>query len=269
MKKEGTALPAKKLFFEAMFEQYHRPEFISPDPLELLYLYHNPSDREIVGLLASALAYGRVAQILKSVERVLNEMRPSPRKFLEKTGEASLREIFRGFKHRFTTDCELVELLLGIQDALRKYGSLQACFLAGLSDGDETTLPALVSFVREIGSHSCGRNNSLISLPERKSACKRLHLFLRWMVRSDDVDPGGWDSVAPAKLLVPLDTHMFRICAMLGMTSRSQADMRASEEITAGFRKIDPLDPVRYDFALTRLGIRRVGELSSLIERYA
>ena len=97
----------------------------------------------------------------------------------------------------------------------------------------------------------------LLPSPSAGSACKRLNLFLRWMVRQDNVDPGGWDSVSPAKLIIPLDTHMHRIGRRLGLTPRRQADLRTAIEITEGFRGICPSDPVRYDFALTRLGIRR------------
>ncbi|MRR38115.1 DUF2400 family protein, partial [bacterium] len=115
---------------------------------------------------------------------------------------------------------------------------------------------ALHAFTRAILPHAaCGSTSSLIPDPGRKSACKRLHLYLRWMVRSDEIDPGVWTGISPDSLVVPLDTHMFRISGALGLTSRSQADEKAAREITAGFRKICPGDPVRYDFSLTRLGI--------------
>lgn len=165
LQRERIPSPGKKVFIQEVYERYHRAEFISPDPLEVLYLYEDPSDREIVGLIASSLAYGRVAQILKSVNSVLKSMGPSPREFLEDVSEASLKEVFRGFKHRFTTDAELVDLLLGIQDAVRKYGSLQACFLAGFNVKDETVLPALSGFVRQIGSRRSGEYSSLVSIP--------------------------------------------------------------------------------------------------------
>jgi uncharacterized protein (TIGR02757 family) len=259
----------RRMLLQEVFKRYHRSEFISPDPLEFLYRYENPLDQEIVGLLASSLAYGRVAQIVRSVDGVLEKLGKSPRAFLEGAGEAVLRDTFYGFKHRFTTDSELVDLLMGAQGAIRRYGSLQACFLAGLSQGDETTISALSAFTREINIRADEQYNSLIPQPTKKSACKRLHLYLRWMVRSDEIDPGAWTGVSPAKLIVPLDTHMHRICRLLGMTSRVQADARTAREITEGFRRISPEDPVRYDFSLTRLGIRREGvELSKILEKY-
>ncbi len=258
---KNTSIKERKVFLEKVFERFHRPEFISPDPLEFLPRYDEPLDREIVGLIASALAYGRVRQILKSVAKVLAEMGPSPRAFLEETGQVHIREIFHGFKHRFTTGEELAELLIGMRQVIREYGSLRECFTAGMSPQDGTTIPALHAFTRAILPRaSCGCNSSLIPDPGRKSACKRLHLFLRWMVRSDEIDPGVWTGISPDSLIVPLDTHMFRIAGALGMTSRSQADEKAAREITAGFRDINPRDPVRYDFSLTRLGILGIND---------
>jgi uncharacterized protein (TIGR02757 family) len=125
-----------------------------------------------------------------------------------------------------------------------------------VSSGDETVLPALGEFAEELRSLGGLGDCHLLPRPERGSACKRLNLYLRWMVRQDQVDPGGWEGVSPARLVVPLDTHMRRLCAAMGFTRRSCAGMRAALEATARFREIAPEDPVRYDFALTRLGIR-------------
>ncbi|HPW69118.1 MAG: TIGR02757 family protein [Desulfomonilia bacterium] len=260
----------RKVFLRETFDRFHHPEYISPDPLEFVHLYADPLDREIAGLVASALAYGRVAQVLKSVNKVFGQMGCSPRAFLDNTPGPVLRERFRGFKHRFTTECELADLFVGIQSVLRRHGTLQACFLSGLRAGDDTVGPALCAFVRELNVHeNNGGSNSLIPVPDKNSACKRLHLYLRWMVRSDAVDPGVWTDVSPEKLIVPLDTHMFRTCRSLGMTTRSQADGKTALEITSAFRKIEPGDPVKYDFSLTRIGIRREGDLSRMIETCA
>ena len=138
-----------------------------------------------------------------------------------------------------------------------RYGSLYGCFLSGYGPGDSNILPALSFLVGELTGPVKGGYNSLLPLPERGSACKRLNLFLRWMVREDRVDPGGWTRVSPAKLIIPLDTHMHRMGVGLRLTGRKNADMRTAMEITRSFKKIAPRDPVRYDFALTRLGIRR------------
>lgn len=240
---------------ELLYDRYNRREYVHPDPLEFLYGYNDVRDREIVALIASSLAYGRVAQILRSTSRVLRLM-PSPADFIRKSNEASLRSSLRDFKHRFTTGDEMASMLLGAKRMIGRYGSLEACFCSGFDDRDETVLPALCSFTSQLNSSVGVRRSSLVPLAADGSACKRLNLFLRWMVRRDRVDPGGWFEVPSSKLLVPLDVHMHRICLSLGLTGRKQGDMRTTLEITAAFRKAAPDDPARYDFALTRLGIR-------------
>jgi uncharacterized protein (TIGR02757 family) len=245
-----------KRALDDLYARYNRREFVHPDPLEFLYHYEDIRDREIVGLVASALAYGRVQQILKSVSLVLQRMQPSPYIFLKQALREALLLDFAGFKHRFTTGEDIVSMLLGIKGAIERYGSLYTCFTAGLKKNDDTILPAISAFAKELSTEHNGMPNSLLPSPTKGSACKRLNLFLRWMVREDEVDPGGWDVVPASKLIVPLDTHMHRICLALELTKRKQADIRTASEITAAFRTISPDDPVRYDFALTRLGIR-------------
>ena len=245
--------PDKKVF-EELYARFNRREFVHPDPLEFLYEYDDPGDREIVGLVASCLAYGRVKQILASVRKVLSRM-GKPSVFVRQADAGELRTAFKGFKHRFTTGAEIAALLYGTGRLLDEYGSLERCFAAGLSASDLTTVPALSAFVDRL-CKAASLKSHLVPHPSSGSACKRLHLFLRWMVRRDEVDPGGWTSVRPSRLVVPVDTHMHRICLGLGLTRRKQADVVAALEVTAAFRKIAPQDPVKYDFAITRLGIR-------------
>ncbi|MBE9569833.1 MAG: TIGR02757 family protein [Proteobacteria bacterium] len=251
---------------EHLYEKYNRREFVHPDPLEFLYDYNDLRDREIAGFLASSLAYGRVSQIIKSVSFVLERMNPSPFRFLESASMESLSRTFSGFKHRFTTGDELAAMVFGVKCVIIKYGSLYACFKTALVNDTETIMPALTAFVKELSAGFNNQNNSLLPSPANGSACKRLNLFLRWMVRRDDVDPGGWDDISPSNLVVPLDTHLHRICLALGLTNRRQADMKTAMEITDAFRKIAPHDPVRYDFALTRLGIRKDTDITSFLD---
>lgn len=265
-------LPQSQMFpmlnrerLDELYAQYNRRKFVHPDPLEFLYDYKDIRDREIVGLIASSLAYGRVAQILKSVSSVFERM-PSPSIFLRHASQKSLLKTFKGFKHRFTTEEEIAVTLFGIKRVIERYGSLHACFTACMND-DDTILPALSAFVKELIVESDRQRNSLLPLPTRGSACKRLYLFLRWMVRKDDVDPGGWDNVPRSKLIVPLDIHMHRICLALGLTQRKQANMRTAVEITTAFRTIAPDDPVKYDFALTRLGIRDDTDMNAFLKQ--
>jgi uncharacterized protein (TIGR02757 family) len=238
-----------------LYETYNHREYVHPDPLEFLYDYQDLRDREIVGLVASSLAYGGVRQILKGVKSVLDRME-SPYAFLKDNSRESLISIFKGFKYRFTTGEELAGMLYGIKRVVERDGSLQACFVNALSDDHETIILALSELVKALSAVFESRPRSLLPSPEAGSACKRLNLFLRWMVRRDEVDPGGWDDVPASKLIVPLDTHMHRISLQLGLTKRKQANLKAACEITAAFRSIEPEDPVRYDFSLTRLGIR-------------
>ncbi len=240
---------------DELYDRYNRRGFVHPDPLEFLYEYEDPADREVVGLVASSLAYGRVAQILKSVRAVLDRL-PSPARFIRDASRASLAKTFIGFKHRFASAEDLAALLYGAASLILDHGSLEAAFFSNFASRDDTVLPALTAFAARLQDAASHRSH-LLPCPSAGSACKRLHLYLRWMVREDAVDPGGWRSVPPSKLIVPLDVHMHRICARLGLTDRKHPDANTAIEVTRAFRAFAPVDPVRYDFALTRLGIRR------------
>ncbi len=238
---------------EAVYHRYTRRDLADPDPVLFLYPYGDPLDREIAGLVASSLAYGRVQQILKSVESILGPMGESPRSFLNEASEDEIEALCREFKHRFTTAREMRELLVGAKRVVGEYGCLGAVVEEGFKKGGDIVEAAfhLVDLLLPSGS-----KNSLLPHPRRRSACKRLFLFFRWMVREDPVDPGGWQGVPLNALLVPLDVHMHRIGRILGFTERSSGDLVTAKEITRGFAAICPEDPVRYDFALTRFGIR-------------
>jgi uncharacterized protein (TIGR02757 family) len=229
---------------------------VHPDPLETLYAYPEPADQEIIGLVAAGLAYGRVGQILSSIGAAIAVLGPSPRSFLDGNSARSLASRFADFRHRFTSGTELSALLAAVKRAVADHGSLELLFRSGFDPGDDTVLPALSRFVAVLRALAPLPCPSLLSSPDDGSACKRLNLYLRWMVRRDAVDPGPWRGIPASKLVVPLDTHLFRIGRALGLTVRRQADLRTALEITRGFARIAPRDPVRYDFALTRLGIR-------------
>ncbi|MEI7480892.1 MAG: TIGR02757 family protein [Elusimicrobiota bacterium] len=244
-----------KKLLEATYDRFNHKEFIHPDPLEFVYRYKALGDREVAGFIAAALAYGNVTQILKSVEKVLAPMKSSPSRWLMKTSPREITRIFAPFKHRFTTGRELTAFLINIKTALEKHRSLEICFLKHYRPAEETLAGAIYAFVNDFNSKACAP--TLTPCPEKKSSFKRLNLFLRWMVRSDEVDPGVWKQVSPAKLIIPLDTHMFQVAKTMELTARKDASMKTALEITAAFRKVSPLDPVRYDFSLTRAGIRR------------
>jgi len=247
---EGLAALAAPL--EALYRRYNRARYISPDPLQCLASYGDPADREIAGLIASGLAFGNVQTILRSTEAVLEKL-PRPARFLDGMTQPRLYRLFEGFRHRYVDGADVAGMLWGIKQARERHGSLEALFAACAKPADASILEALARFSHALRG---GKGNYLLPEVEKGSACKRLHLFLRWMVRHDAVDPGGWACIAPSQLLMPMDTHSHRIARLLGLTRRKAADARTMLEVTAAFRMLRPDDPVRYDFCLTRLGIR-------------
>jgi len=237
-----------------LYSQLNKAEFISPDPLEFLYHYDSRADREVVGVIAASLAFGKVSQILRSTQRVLEPMHPSPAAFIRTKDYDELCTVFQGFRHRWTTHEDLCAMLCNIKTTLQDFESLEDCLLSGLDTNEPTLLTGLTTLGNHLKAHS--HPCKIIASPTKGSACKRLNLFLRWMVRNDEVDPGCWRRVPASKLIVPLDTHMHRLAQRLGLTERRDGTMRTALHITEGFRSLRPDDPVRYDFSLTRLGIR-------------
>ena len=258
--------PPSKSALERLYRKYNRRAHVHPDPLEFLYAYDNLADREVAGMVAAALAYGRVAQIIKSVGAVLEVLGPAPAKRLLSAAPETIAGRLCGFVHRFATADRVCAMLAGIRQVLVRHGTLQNCFCAHRSPGRGNAPAGLNGLVEEILA-GAGRNpGHLLPLPSRKSACKRLHLFLRWMVLKDAVDPGGWDQVSPATLIVPLDVHMHRVGRLMGFTERKGGDLKTAMEITEGFRRVCPEDPVRYDFALTRVGMRGDSSFDELFQ---
>ncbi len=243
---------------------YNCRSYVDPDPLLFLYNYPEIRDREIAGLIASSLAYGRVSMIMTAASEVLDILGPSP---FEGIMMADLRKMARElnfFKYRFATGEHVSALIMGIREILNEYGSIGACFRSDTS-GDKCVSDGLCRIRNTICR--AGDVGHLLADPLKSSACKRSHLFLRWMIRQDEVDPGGWEGVDPSGLIYPLDAHMFRIGQMLGFTSRRTPDRRCAREVTEGFRRINPDDPVKYDFCLTRFGIRKGFDFKAL-ERF-
>lgn len=255
--KPESAKPA----LQKLYARYNRHELIKPDPLQFVYRYTEPADMEIAGLLAAVLAYGRVAQIEKSLDSLLGVMSPGPRRFTE-TMNSSKRRLLQGFKHRFNTGSDIADLLEVLKDVLAQHGSIENFFARAYRDDHENILPALSAFCGQLLELHRRRRGSvarsfayLLPRPESKSACKRLNLYLRWMVRDDDVDAGLWKSIDKAKLIVPVDVHMGRLCRILGFYDNKTVSLSAALQITAGFAALEPFDPAKYDFALSRIGI--------------
>lgn len=241
-------------YFEQAYNCYNTSEFIRSDPIEIVREYDSVEEREVVAMVTSCLSYGRIASIKESAREILNRLGNHPGAFLRTNDISAITGACEGFRHRFTGSEKMSNLLVGIRKLLDRHGSLESCFCQHRDETESTLVPALSGFVEELSGSSVGIPHLLPS-PQRGSACKRLWLFLRWMVRDDAVDPGGWDRVDSSRLVVPLDAHMGRICRACGMTTRSQADLKAALEATQSFRNICPDDPVRYDFALTRVAM--------------
>lgn len=237
------------------YRRYHRPEYIEPDPLQLVRRYEDPRDQEIAGLVAALLAYGGVGVIVRNAGAVLDALGPSPAAAVARGDPRDWPRRFRRFKHRWTTGAQVAGLLRGMRGLLRKHGSLHAAFLAAYREGDETHLPALRTWSRALAAAGGAACRRLVPDPARGSACKRLFLYLRWMVRRDEIDPGAWAGLPASKLVVPLDVHLHRAARRLGLTRRRAADLRTALGVTAAFRRLCPEDPVRWDFALTRAGM--------------
>lgn len=246
-------------FVEEIYDRYHHREMVPPDPLQCLYAYEDPAEREVAALVAASLAVGRAQSIVQQVSAVLSRMGPKPASFLKQADAEDVHRVCRGFRYRFFSENELRAFLGGVAETLRLYGSLESAMAHCLKRSKGDVVQALDLFAAHLARTAAADavpKNRLVAVPSSGSACKRWHLFLRWMVRCDAVDPGGWSCLAPRDLIVPVDTHMFAIARTCRLTCRRQGDLKAALEITEGFRRIRPDDPVRYDFSLTRMAMK-------------
>lgn len=233
-------------------------ESISPDPLEVVRELEDPLDAEVVGIIAAAFAYGRADIVVRNVRGIVNEMTPSPYEYMQSFRRDRALRQFSGFSHRFHKSEDLVSLLDAIARAVHDAGSLGALFRGVHNPCEDDVGPTLSRFTRAMIERIPGAPSSLhylLSSPADGSACKRMNLYLRWMVRRTSPDLGLWAFVDPAQLVMPLDTHVHRITSFLGLNDRKSADWKAALALTHELRTIDPADPVRFDFAICRLGI--------------
>lgn len=241
---------------------------LANDPLSFCHRYQHPEDQEIVGLIASSFAYGNVKIILRNLEAIFSTMDSSPRRFVEKFDPVAGLEQYAGFRHRFNNGRDLCALLLACQNMIKESGSIQAYFSRFHDQSAEDITTSLTRFTAALQEMDYSRVFTSRTVPKDSyfpfffpspasgSACKRLCMYLRWMVRpADGIDLGIWHNVSPAQLIIPVDAHIRRIAGFLGLTRRNQADWRMAREITASLRKLDPLDPVKYDFPICHLGI--------------
>jgi uncharacterized protein (TIGR02757 family) len=260
----------------ALYAHYdHR--FVDPDPLEFPRRETEGADREVIGLLAASLAYGAVGQIKKSVAAVRVLLGDHPAATIGDLDHRSLAQSLAGFRHRFNDGRDVACLLLFVKQMREEAGSIEGFFLKGWDPSHPDVGPALVSFAARAlaldhgGLYGRGRLppgagvRFFFPSPVQGSACKRLNLYLRWMARRDGVDLGVWEGVPPSHLVIPLDAHVFAIARQVRLTRYRSAGWRMAIDITKRLRRLDPEDPVKYDFALHRMGLfRKVDEIRSL-----
>ena len=255
-----TSAGALREPLERLYREFDYGARIARDAIEFPLRYPAPDDREVVALLTTCLAYGRVDLFSRALEGVLRVMAPSPAAFVREFEARRDGGLFAPFIYRFNRPRDLVAFCVAGRDLLARHGTLEKVFVAGDADPQGSIKPAIERFSRAFleadlpdvfprGRISRGYRH-LFPLPSAGGPCKRLHLFLRWMVRRESPDLGLWSSVSPARLLMPIDTHVENMSRALGLTRRRSRTWLMAEEITARLAALDPGDPVKYDFAL-------------------
>ncbi len=247
-----------KKILEEKVSEYNSYEFIKDDPISLPHRFSKLQDIEIIGFWTAVLSWGRRSQIIKSGEKLLEFMDNSPYDFILNHEEKD-RKSFLNFKHRTFQPDDAIYFLEWLQWYYKNNNSLETAFSSHLKKGDAHVGPALEGFHKLFFSlpEALSRTKKHIPTPERKSSCKRLNMFLRWMVRNDNkgVDFGLWNKIRPSQLLIPLDVHVERVARKLALLQREKSDWQAVLELTDNLKKFDKKDPVKYDFALFGLGI--------------
>lgn len=243
---------------DALLAQGEHAARIHSDPVGLVHRFSSSDDREIAGLVASSLAFGNVLAIRRSVTRVLDVLGPAPATAIATVSEAELAHWLGSFVHRVYKGADIARMLARAAVLRARYGSLDLALREHLGVTHGHLRDALSRFADDLrGPHPSRSMASLLPDPRAGSACKRLLLYLRWMARPDDgIDLHVWP-LDPSMLLLPLDTHVHRICRNLGLTARRDASWRTAEEVTAVLRLFDRRDPVKYDFAICHLGVSR------------
>ena len=253
-----------KQALDRLYEDFNYPDS-AVDPIQIVRRYARLDDREVVGFIASGLAFGRVASVMASVEAVCRALGPEPARFVRAFDPATDADALRPIVHRWTRGRDLIALVWILRQILEAHGTIERSLAAVLDPSADDVGPAIQAW--------CDRARAIdlrpaygrvprapgvfyfFARPSTGSACKRINLFLRWMVRYDAVDPGGWTTIPARQLVVPLDTHTIRIGRCLRLTTRASPGWKMATEITAALRELDPTDPVRYDFSLCHLSM--------------
>ena len=246
-----------KEYLDQLADRFEQPEFIDDDPIAVPHQFEDPLDREVIGLYAALLAWGRRSTILSKLADLCERMDYQPYRFVYDYGEGDAHTALSGFKHRTFQPEDAHHLTAALSVLLREYGSLEYLFAKGGTDiGEaiqyfsESVMDAIPGTPRRLQKH--------LARPSTNSACKRLAMYLRWMIRPGPIDFGIWSFLSPADLVLPLDVHTGRQARMLGLLPFSSDNWTAVRLLTGRLKKLNPEDPVRYDFALFGAGIHDV-----------
>jgi uncharacterized protein (TIGR02757 family) len=266
--------PSLKDFLNRKVEEYNQPSFIENDPVSVPHLFSDPRDIEIAAFFAAIFAWGNRTTIIQKSKELMNLMDMAPWQFIRYHEETDLRRLLH-FKHRTFNTTDLLYFIQFLQHHYTLHNSLETAFTKPLDASRSTDMLSLRDITDLDAGYSVeaslshfhryffsledapSRTHKHIATPEKHSTCKRLNMFLRWMVRHDDngVDFGIWKNISPAQLICPIDLHVARVAKRFNLLPRKQVDWQAAVELTEYLRKLDPADPVKYDFALFGLGV--------------
>jgi uncharacterized protein (TIGR02757 family) len=264
MSRSRPSEAALRIALDSLYDGFNARHSVS-DPVWFAHRYAQGDDREVVAFIASALAFGRVQSVINSIEGLLAVMGPSPAAFVRAFDPARDRKAFDTLVHRWTNGADFAALVWILHTMFARSGSIEGFFVEGLPPGaidvgdglQSFSTRALATDLRPIYGRSRPKPGVayFFSRPSSGGACKRLNLFLRWMVRHDRVDLGVWSRVRPAQLIVPLDTHIIRIGQCLGLTRYRSPGWRMAVEITGSLRRLNPEDPAKFDFSMCHIGM--------------
>lgn len=247
-----------KKYLDRLYLKYSR-KYSSDDPVWILHNLKNKKDIEVLAFIISCFSYGRVELIVDFISKLTDSINKEIFEFIINYNSSRDRKYIKGFYYRFNTESDLSELFRCLSLVLKKYNSLENLFMEKYSTAEENILTPLNHFTKTFNSFSRIPQGSsfryLIPVPENNSTCKRLNLFLRWLVRKDNIDLGLWKNVSKSQLLIPVDTHVYQVSRELGLISRKSCDLKFSLILTDTLKTFDSNDPVKYDFALCHLGI--------------
>jgi uncharacterized protein (TIGR02757 family) len=250
---------------DRFYREYNFRERLLHDPIEFPHRYSDPNDIETAGFIASCFAYGKIGLFKPVIEKILEPGGKRPSRFFADFSIKKDSGYFKGISYRFSREREILCFTYMISEAVKTWGSLKNLFYHYYRPEQEDIRDALCGFVDYFFSVDTtavyGKNvkpsglTHLFPSPKKGSACKRMNLFLRWMVRTEDIDMGIWERISPSKLIIPLDTHIARISRCLKLTKKKSSDWKTAKEITESLKALDPEDPLKYDFALCHHGI--------------